>query len=405
MDDYKGIYYNDEKQQKFFEGGAHFPYKDLYNRLIRLGGIIPESHDSSYPFVNNVNPVENVEQSDLFNSNCLENEREQNERPKSRNLKKIHLISNPNTKIFLKKKQSIDENKSIKSRNVSNSYYLNDLNQNISKDRLFYFFQSNNIFHDKINFMRQSMAKNKINQDNNYVNEYKKIYQQNSLNENININQINNSKYSQKSNSISISQNHYKMNKSNNLIKNPVNLNYNIKNKIGNKFFSGFRKTFSSGLKNITLKNYKGEKIKPNDSHSRNFIIKDYNNNFEHKTQMDSKKFDINNFLSKRKNDLIYYLKNADNSNPTNSLNHNFKKDKNFNGNFLIKVNKIKLGKNINFQNLKKIKNIDGLYNGINIMKGKDINISRNKNNLKINKINLFHTFFQKNNFVNQFKY
>ncbi len=31
--DYKGIYYGETKEQKFFEGGAHFKYSDLYRKL------------------------------------------------------------------------------------------------------------------------------------------------------------------------------------------------------------------------------------------------------------------------------------------------------------------------------------------------------------------------------------
>ena len=33
MEEYKGIYYNDVAQQQFFEGGAHFKYKELYKVL------------------------------------------------------------------------------------------------------------------------------------------------------------------------------------------------------------------------------------------------------------------------------------------------------------------------------------------------------------------------------------
>jgi hypothetical protein len=38
MEDYKGIYYNhnDDDEQDFYEGGAHFRYKDLYDILLRL---------------------------------------------------------------------------------------------------------------------------------------------------------------------------------------------------------------------------------------------------------------------------------------------------------------------------------------------------------------------------------
>jgi hypothetical protein len=36
MADYKGIYYNDDNRQKFFEGGAHFKYIKLCKILEQL---------------------------------------------------------------------------------------------------------------------------------------------------------------------------------------------------------------------------------------------------------------------------------------------------------------------------------------------------------------------------------
>ena len=33
MEEYKGIYYGDETEQKFYEGGAHFKYNKLYKIL------------------------------------------------------------------------------------------------------------------------------------------------------------------------------------------------------------------------------------------------------------------------------------------------------------------------------------------------------------------------------------
>lgn len=35
-DDYKGIYYNNNYEQQFYEGGAHFKYSDLYKQLLLL---------------------------------------------------------------------------------------------------------------------------------------------------------------------------------------------------------------------------------------------------------------------------------------------------------------------------------------------------------------------------------
>ena len=36
MEGYKGIYYNDDKEQQYYEGGAHFKYKELYKILEEL---------------------------------------------------------------------------------------------------------------------------------------------------------------------------------------------------------------------------------------------------------------------------------------------------------------------------------------------------------------------------------
>ena len=42
MDNYKGIYYKETKEQKYYEGGAHFPYKVLFNILLNLGGTLSQ---------------------------------------------------------------------------------------------------------------------------------------------------------------------------------------------------------------------------------------------------------------------------------------------------------------------------------------------------------------------------
>ena len=36
MADYKGIYYNDDNKQRYFEGGAHFKYNQLYRLLEKI---------------------------------------------------------------------------------------------------------------------------------------------------------------------------------------------------------------------------------------------------------------------------------------------------------------------------------------------------------------------------------
>ena len=36
MEDYKGIYYNDDTERQYYEGGAHFKYLELYKILEEL---------------------------------------------------------------------------------------------------------------------------------------------------------------------------------------------------------------------------------------------------------------------------------------------------------------------------------------------------------------------------------
>ena len=36
MDEYKGVYYGDDDDQNFYEGGAHFKYYNLYKALEKL---------------------------------------------------------------------------------------------------------------------------------------------------------------------------------------------------------------------------------------------------------------------------------------------------------------------------------------------------------------------------------
>ena len=36
MDNYKGLYYKESKEQRYYEGGAHFSYEELYEVLLYL---------------------------------------------------------------------------------------------------------------------------------------------------------------------------------------------------------------------------------------------------------------------------------------------------------------------------------------------------------------------------------
>ncbi|MCQ2821584.1 MAG: hypothetical protein MJ252_30365 [archaeon] len=53
MNEYKGIYYGNNKEQKFYEAGAHFKYSDLYNVLLYLSQE-EESKELSYSQERNI---------------------------------------------------------------------------------------------------------------------------------------------------------------------------------------------------------------------------------------------------------------------------------------------------------------------------------------------------------------
>ena len=48
MENYKGIYYKDTKEQKYYEGGAHFKYKTLFNVLLSLGGLLIDENQNHH---------------------------------------------------------------------------------------------------------------------------------------------------------------------------------------------------------------------------------------------------------------------------------------------------------------------------------------------------------------------
>ena len=88
MENYKGIYYNETKEQQYYEGGAHFPYKVLFNILLNLGGtLLKEECNNKY---NNY---------DINKNNYIKNSKEKNIiKYKTRNLDNNDIYrNNPNT--------------------------------------------------------------------------------------------------------------------------------------------------------------------------------------------------------------------------------------------------------------------------------------------------------------------
>ncbi len=110
MDDYKGLYYKETKEQKFYEGGAHFPYEELYEILVYIKEEQDkkqkeESKDLTNNKSTNKNKPGNIENSNNYIMDLIQNHKSTNEnktKTRTRNVGNNCLYNNPNT--LIKKK-------------------------------------------------------------------------------------------------------------------------------------------------------------------------------------------------------------------------------------------------------------------------------------------------------------
>ena len=193
MEDYKGIYYNESKEQKFFEGGAHFRYKDLFKILISLGGKIPENNY----FYSNIQKKIDINKN-KFNINSFSSNKQKDKKQKirTRNIMNFNYMNNPNTKnTFNSNKVHKKGQLSIKNFNriKSNNILMNDCNiQEEKKKNNYINEQSSPILHPNTqryhannNLVKAFLSKkiNKINNNNN-KNIIQKINSKNDINAN-----------------------------------------------------------------------------------------------------------------------------------------------------------------------------------------------------------------------------
>ena len=214
MDNYRGIYFNNQKEQKYFEGGAHFKYKDLYNKLLELYNkrnniYFPHKYLDLYLSPRNNN--KNIEKNEDNNSiKIVKNEKScTNSKKKTRNKKNNSKLSDSDSKDDDHYKEI---NLNILDKSKDNNNFYNDLNNlKYETSRLSYY---NKMFlkihHNSIN--KNYQFSNRKNKNNISVkNEIKgKEYQKSKNITNIQINKSINDKN--------------KKNKSN---KNPIKTIYN----------------------------------------------------------------------------------------------------------------------------------------------------------------------------------
>jgi hypothetical protein len=182
MESYKGLYFNNKKEEKtkFFEGGAHFKYIDLYKKL-----------DSLSKQLNVKNKI-NSEEQKLFDKK-IKNLIPENQ---SRNIKSI-IISlsqrNNKKKLFTSRNHNSIINKSYQSSNDSKNNSINNINiiktrnkiksQQIEKKKI------NNSILNKISnlnysYIIQSKSRNKNEKKSksNSLNEIKTILSKRKIN-------------------------------------------------------------------------------------------------------------------------------------------------------------------------------------------------------------------------------
>ena len=420
MENYKGVYYNEKKEQKFYEGGAHFKFKDLFNMLKVLGGVLPEE-DHIKPSNSFIKNVSNDRENNLdININSIFNEEQEEKlKQKSRNINQFNYINNPNTQItFNKNNRSKNNNLSIKksfmapSRNVDrNSLFFDEINKNynnINSSTFNYSIKNdlkNNLtqtfLHKRRNNLNSEEKINNINNNSNYIylNNLKYIHNRNrsdayikSINHNledIKKYHIMNKNLKAPSKKVFIPKYKYNFNYSNNI--NDIKLSQlnNNKNKANSKL--NIRKNNYSIAYGKDTNNYLKDKIDNNLLNNYNFLnygeysknvfnknMNEYKKEFEFKKDNDYKGKSINNFFGSTNDNKIDYLKNSNSGMNMNKYINGTMNNKRylFCNNLSMKNNL-----NINDKNLKNAKN-DSLFQKYIKKRISQLSIFNNNNNM-----------------------
>ena len=119
LNEYKGIFYKDNKERKLYEGGAHFKYKELYKKLLILK---KENEKEIYPLISDNHIIKNLKNRSDENSQSIKN----NIRIK----KVLSSIKNENLSI---EKKNIEKKKNMSQIDINPNIYLNNSNFNYYK--------------------------------------------------------------------------------------------------------------------------------------------------------------------------------------------------------------------------------------------------------------------------------
>jgi hypothetical protein len=409
MNNYKGVFYKESKEKNYFEGGAHFKYKDLYEVLLLLGGTLPTS-EKEY----SINSINNKKINRSLNLNKRQSY------SKTRNFNQYNILPNTQMTFSINKNNLINNfnnnammghNGIAKSRNNVEGYIFNEnfRCKNKTHTTIFNYNQKRAI--------RDSLIKTFFNKKRNNINNEEKI-------NNIN---INNYEFINSNSHKSLETKRKKNNSRRLAAKNNMNQIYYYNYKCSDLINNNTNRIFnlkSNNRSKINVKkqlNYFKDKIniyfprKDNEKYSRNTLninknMIDYLKTLEFNKDMIFKENNNNNFLNHPENNTLNSLKNCSSGiNMNNYINKTISRNKYINGNNL----SLRTNININEKQLKdskkisqkKIKNnINELFNfnqRINKNIGKKNAISRNINGLNNNYLSQY--FKYKTSDVNDF--
>ena len=458
-DEYKGIFYEDNSERNYYEGGAHFSYEELFNTLL------------------------NIQKQQIINENKNKSLNKKNEIDKERILKQVPIVSRQknfsmknifscDNQIIKNKIQKINNN-NIKKKNNDNNLKMKKLNflrNNISKEKSLSkkknnskkknINQSNSVIH-----LGSGQCLN-ININNNYNNNFINLNPNSNLNNNLILSNNNNSnplrflkeiinenksskKKPQSRNSKSKGRN-YKRKKINSSIELNHEYNYNYNYYLVEEGLDKFSKMSgnrhsgkstgaqpSNSIQNLSLSGL-NNLTKYSQSNIGYFGLKCLDNSinnskiFNKKNTSSNKKriMDSENQMKKNDNNYIF-LDNNKNRNNKDINNKNIKNksalshDKNNKNNFNSFINKKVLVNNfcnnnneikqsvlgpiiLNEKNIKKLKNFNMTIFNLSTSKNKNssskdkkinFNLNNNKNNNKIKENN---NIFNNNNNTNR---
>ena len=122
--EYKGIYFDKLKSPNFYEAGAHFKYKDLYNKLVEIYNKRNNIYCSQNYSNLNLTPLKNNLDKKNFDFELNNINKEKNSsknKRKTRNKKRNNNLNNSDS--FENKKEKINLNLNILKKSMDNNYY------------------------------------------------------------------------------------------------------------------------------------------------------------------------------------------------------------------------------------------------------------------------------------------